>query len=98
MMSIPPEIAWVFPIIIPFLIGLLIGAIAKRTLKLMLLLASLVILLVISGTVSLTFQDIYDRAMEFLPKLISTGHGVIDILPYSSVMFMIGLAVGLWKG
>jgi hypothetical protein len=47
---------------------------------------------------SLTFRDIYGKAMEFLPRLIDLGGGLRDVLPYSSVAFLIGLALGLWKG
>jgi hypothetical protein len=36
--------------------------------------------------------------MKFLPRIIGTGSGIIDVLPYSTVTFLIGLALGLWKG
>ena len=97
-MTIPPEVAWIVPIVVPFIIGLLVGAVIKRALKLMVVIAALVIVLVATGAVSLTFRDIYDKAMEFLPRLIDLGGGLKDVLPYSSVAFLIGLALGLWKG
>jgi len=97
-MSIPPEVAWIVPVILPFIIGLLVGAVIKRTLRLVVVIAALVIVLVATGALSLTFRDIYDKAMEFLPRLIDLGGGLRDVLPYSSVAFLIGLALGLWKG
>jgi uncharacterized membrane protein (Fun14 family) len=97
-MSIPPEIAWLIPIIVPFIIGLLVGFVIKHALKLVLVLAALAIVLVVTGTLSVGFSDLYDKAMEFLPKLYDTGRGWIDVLPYSSVAFLIGLMVGLVKG
>ncbi len=97
-MTIPPELAWIVPVVIPFIIGLLVGAVAKRTFKLIVVVAALVIVLVATGVVSLTFQDVYDKAMEFLPRLIDLGGGLKDVLPYTSVAFLIGLALGLWKG
>ena len=97
-MSIPPEFAWIIPVIVPFIIGLLVGAVIKKGLKLIVVIVALIIVLVATGTLSLTFQDIYEKAMELLPKLYDTGQGWINVLPYSSALFLIGLALGLWKG
>lgn len=58
----------------------------------------LVVTLTATGYISLTFRGIYDRAMEFLPRLIETGEGFKDALPYSSAAFLVGLALGLWRG
>ena len=38
------------------------------------------------------------RQWKFLPKIIETGTGFTNVLPYSSATFLIGLALGLWKG
>jgi len=97
-MVTPPEIAWIVPVIIPAIIGLLVGVIVKHSIKPMFAIAALVVLLVLTGFVSLTVQDIFDQAMKFLPSIIGTGSGLIDVLPYSSITFIIGLGVGLWKG
>ncbi len=97
-LATPPEIAWIVPIIMPFIIGLLVGFIAKHTIKLMFAIAALVILLVFTGLISITYQDIFTQALKFLPNIIATGSGVVNILPYSSLTFIIGLALGLWKG
>ena len=84
--------------IIPAIMGLLVGLIVKRSIKLMFTIAALAVLLVLTGVLSLTFQDVFDQAMKFLPRLIGTGSGFIDVLPYSATTFIIGLALGLWKG
>lgn len=97
-MTVPSQLAWIVPVIVPFIIGLLVGFIVKRTVKLIFSVVALVIVLVATGYVSFTFQDIYDKAMEFLPMVIEMGGGLKNVLPYSSVMFLIGLALGLWKG
>jgi len=97
-LMVPPQVAWIVPMVIPFIIGLLIGFVVKRSVKLIFIIAALAIVLIATGLISFTFQDIYDKAMEFLPRIISTGMGLIDVLPYSSVAFLIGLALGLWKG
>ena len=97
-MTVPPELAWIVPVVIPLIIGVLVGFIVKRTIKLVFCLLALVIVLVVTGYVSFAFQDIYDQAMEFLPIIIDMGGGLKNVLPYSSAMFLIGLALGLWKG
>ena len=96
--TVPPELAWILPIVVPFLIGLLVGFVIKRTVKLIFMIVALIIVLAATGYVSLTFQDIYEKAMEILPKIIETGTGFTNVLPYSSATFLIGLALGLWKG
>ena len=98
MTMIPPEVAWIVPVVIPFIIGLISGFIIKRTVKLVFLIIALIIVLFALGYVSITFQDIYGKAMEFLPKIIDLGGGIQNVLPYSSTTFLIGLALGLWKG
>ena len=95
---IPPEIAWIVPVIIPFLIGLLVGVIVKNSFKLLFTIGALLILLVLTGYISLTYHDVFDQAMKILPQIIPAGSGFFEILPYSTATFIIGLAVGLWKG
>jgi len=97
-MVTPPEIAWIVPLMIPAIIGLLVGVIVKRSIKLMFSIAALVALLVLLGFVSLTFQDVFDQAMKILPRIIGTGSGVLDVLPYSTTTFLLGVGVGVWKG
>jgi uncharacterized membrane protein (Fun14 family) len=93
-MSIPPEIAWLIPVVLPFIIGLLVGAIIKKGLKLLVVVVALIIVLVATGVLSLTFTDLFDEAMKFLPMLYNVGIGWLNVLPYSSVAFLIGLALG----
>jgi uncharacterized membrane protein (Fun14 family) len=89
-MSIPPEIAWIIPIVLPFIIGLLVGAILKKALKILMLVVALIIVLVATGILSVTFSDIFSA----LPTLYDVGIGWLNVLPYSSVAFIIGLALG----
>ncbi|MEM2093841.1 MAG: hypothetical protein QXI32_00920 [Candidatus Bathyarchaeia archaeon] len=96
-MSTPPEIAWIVPVVIPLLIGLLVGYIVKHTIKLAFALVALVILLVFTGFISITYGDVFDQALKLLPKIIETGSGLINLLPYSTVTFIIGFVVALWK-
>jgi uncharacterized membrane protein (Fun14 family) len=97
-MSIPPEVAWLIPIVLPFIIGLLVGVVIKRGLKLLVVVVALIIVLIATGIVSLTFGDLYATAMQFLPRLYDLGNELLNILPYSSVAFLIGLALGFLFG
>lgn len=94
-MSIPPEIAWIIPIVLPFIIGLLAGAIIKKGFKLLILIVALIIVLILTGVLSLTFGDVFTEAMKLLPKLYDAGAGWLNVLPYSSITFLIGLVLGL---
>ena len=94
-MSIPPELAWLVPIAVPFIIGLLIGVVIKTAAKLAIVIVIIVIVLVFTGVLGLTFQDIFTQALEFLPKLFGAGSGLLNLLPYSSVAFLIGLGLGI---
>jgi uncharacterized membrane protein (Fun14 family) len=93
-MSIPPEIAWLIPVVLPLIIGVLVGAIVKKGFKLLIAVVALIIVLVAIGILSFTFTGLFDEAMKFLPRLYDVGHGWLNVLPYSSVAFLIGLALG----
>jgi uncharacterized membrane protein (Fun14 family) len=93
--SIPPELAWIIPVVLPFIIGLLVGAIIKRGFKLLIFVVALIIVLIATGVLSLTFTDLFTEAMKFLPKLYDVGVGLLNVLPYSTITFLIGLVLGL---
>lgn len=93
-MSIPPEIAWIIPIVLPLIIGLLVGAIIKKGFKLLMLVVVLIIVLIATGALSLTFSDVFTEAMKFLPTLYDAGAGWLNVLPYSTITFLIGLVLG----
>ena len=93
-MSIPPEIAWIIPIVLPLIIGLLVGAIIKKGFKLLMLVIVLIVVLIFTGVLSVSFGDIFTEAMKFLPILYDAGAGWLNVLPYSTITFLIGLVLG----
>jgi len=97
-MAISAEVALFIPILIPLIMGLLVGIIIRHTVKLMFPIIALILLLAATGYIGITSQDVFEKAMEYLPRIIGTGSGLIDVLPYSTTTFIIGLAIGLWKG
>lgn len=96
-MSIPPELAWIFPVIVPLMIGLLVGAVVKKTSTFVIVTAALIIVLVAAGGVSLIFPDIYEKAMQLLPEVYDAGRAWINVLPYSAAALLIGFAPWLSK-
>jgi len=93
-LSIPPEIAWIIPVVMPLIIGLLVGAIIKKGFKLLMLVIVLIIVLIATGVLSLAFSDLFTEAMKILPKLYDAGAGWLNVLPYSTITFVIGLVLG----
>jgi len=93
-----PDLASMVLIIVPLIIGLLVGFIVKHTVKLVFAIAVLAMFLVFTGFISITYQEIFTQVLMLMPKIIAIVSGVIEMLPFSSVTFIIGLAVGLWTG
>jgi uncharacterized membrane protein (Fun14 family) len=88
----------VMGLLVPLIMGVLVGAAIKRTIKLLVVVAALAILLVAFGYVSISFTQLLSAAQAYLPRLLSMGGELAHILPYSSAAFLVGLALGLWKG
>ena len=88
---------------IVFMIGLFIGVIAKKALKRGLAILSLVILLAATGYITLNPQRIIQGVIQYAfspgsTAAASQAAGLVSILPYASAAFLVGLAVGIWKG
>ena len=83
-------------------IGFLVGVVLKKTVKLGLAIISLVGLLVATGYINLTLSDnnkttIY-RAFSQAPAIAGQASSLASILPITSAAFLVGLAIGIWKG
>jgi len=83
-------------------IGFLVGIVLKKTVKLGLAILSLVGLLVATGYINLQLNEstkttIY-RVFSQAPVVASQASGLATLLPITSVAFLIGLALGIWKG
>jgi len=83
-------------------IGFLVGVVLKKTVKLGLAIASLVGLLVATGYINLQLNEstkttIY-RVFSQAPTVASQASGLATLLPITSGAFLIGLALGIWKG
>ena len=85
-----------------FIIGILLGVIIKRAIKLALAIVALVGLLAVTGYLNLawsmpsasTIYYVFNGAQPVAAQAV----GLASLLPISSVAFLAGAAIGLWKG
>lgn len=96
-----PDLSWTFlaAALIPLVIGFVVGMILKSAMKVGIAIAALVLILIAVGVIT------PDQVLKPIISLwkgegaIATGvHRLAGFLPYSSVTFLIGLAVGFLKG
>jgi len=85
-----------------FIIGMLLGVIIKRAIKLALAIVSLVVLLAVTGYLNLAWStpsaDTIYYVFNGAQPIASQAIGLASLLPISSATFLIGAAIGLWKG
>ncbi len=76
-----------------FIIGILLGVIVKRVFKLAMAIVALVVLLVVMPSAT-TVYYVFNQAQPVADQAV----GLASLLPISSVTFLAGAAIGLWKG
>jgi uncharacterized membrane protein (Fun14 family) len=84
--------------ILPLIIGFIVGVILKSALKIGLALVLLVIILIALGMIT------PGQVLQPILSLVKSGSALsaeaqrlAGYLPYSSLTFIIGLAIGFWK-
>jgi predicted branched-subunit amino acid permease len=77
-------------------VGLLVGVLAKRIVSVAVVLAALFIALVALGYTSP--QQVTQILQQIGYSAKETAMNLKNAVPYSSLAFLIGLAIGLWKG
>ena len=83
----------------PFVVGVLVGVLAKRILSVALILIALFIALAALGYMSPEQVTRLLQQLGYAAKdALDSAMKIKDAVPYSSVAFLIGLAIGLWKG
>lgn len=96
-----PDLSTTFLVaaIVPLIIGFIVGIIVRSALKIGIALAVLVILLIAVGIISP--NQVLTPLLSFVKSgssLTTYANRVAGYLPYSSLTFLIGLAIGLLKG
>lgn len=98
---LPPDLSATFivSLVVPLVIGFLVGLIVKNALKIGAAVAIIVILLIFVGalTPSQVIQPILTAVKGSGPTVVTQAKRISGYLPYSSITFIIGLAVGFFK-
>jgi hypothetical protein len=83
----------------PFVVGLLVGVLAKRIVSVAVALAALFIALTALGYMSpQQVAQILQQIGYSAKDAVATAMNLRNAIPYSSLAFLIGLAIGLWRG
>jgi uncharacterized membrane protein (Fun14 family) len=96
-----PDLSTTFLVaaILPLIIGFIVGVIVKSAFKIGIAIAVLLLILIVLGMI--TPDQILKPLLSILKSgssLTSYAQRVAGYLPYSSLTFIIGLAIGFWKG
>ncbi len=98
---LPPDLSTTFLVaaILPLIVGFIVGVIIKSAIKIGIALAILCVLLIALGII--TPNEILQPILSLVKSgssLTSEAQRLAGYLPYSSLTFIIGLAIGLLKG
>jgi uncharacterized membrane protein (Fun14 family) len=93
------SIAFWVALLLPLVLGIIVGLIVKSVIKIGLALAILAVILIFLGIVTpdQVLQPILSLAKQG-PALTAEVQRLSGFLPYSSATFIIGLAIGFFKG
>ncbi len=84
-----------------FVIGLLVGAIVKKAFKLGVMIIALLIILAATGYFAFNLQPnatTISRVYSQLTPAATQAASFATVLPITSTAFLVGLAIGIWKG
>ncbi len=101
---LPPDLSTTFLVaaIVPLILGFIVGMIIKSVLKIGIAIAVVILALIVLGVV--TPSQILTPLANFIKSGASSSTITSEVerlagyLPYSSITFIIGLAIGFLKG
>jgi uncharacterized protein YqfA (UPF0365 family) len=98
---LPPALdtTFIIAVLVPLVLGFIVGVIIRSALKIGIALVVIIVLLIALGI--LTPSQVIQPLMSLVksgPGLTSAVNRLAGYLPYSSLTFIIGLAVGLLRG
>lgn len=98
---LPPALntTFIVSIVAPFIIGFLVGIIIKSAIKVGFAILFLIIILIFLGILSP--QQVIGWAVSIVKSgsaVTTKAEQIAGYLPYSSVTFLIGAAIGFFKG
>ena len=97
---LPPDasVTFILALLIPLVLGFLVGTIIKKAIALGAAIAILLLILIFVGV--LTPSQVIQPVVSLFrsgPALAAKATQIAGYLPYSSVTFLIGLAVGFFR-
>ena len=93
------SMTFIAALLVPLVLGFLVGIIAKAAVKVGAAIAVIIIILIVTGFLSPS--QVIQPLVQLVrtgPSLASKVNQVAGYLPYSSLTFIIGFVVGLFKG
>ena len=89
----------IISLVVTFILGLLIGLLIKKIIQVGLIILAIIIILIAIGALSpSTVIHGLEGLGVYASKAESFVKGELSILPYNSIVFIIGLIIGLIKG
>jgi hypothetical protein len=97
---LPPDgsVTFIVAIIVPLVIGFLVGIIIKKAVAIGAAIAIIALLLIFAGV--LTPSQVIEPILSLVksgPSHLAKADQIAGYLPYSSITFLIGLAVGFFR-
>jgi predicted metal-binding membrane protein len=91
--------AFIVAAVVPLILGFLVGTVIKQALKVGAAIAIIVLILIFIGVLTPTqvIQPILSAFKGSGPQVLTQAKRLSSYLPYSSITFLIGLAVGFYK-
>ncbi|HUI86430.1 MAG TPA: hypothetical protein VLY21_04670 [Nitrososphaerales archaeon] len=91
--------AFIVAAVVPLILGFLVGTVIKQALKVGAVIAIIILLLIFVGalTPSQVIQPILSAFRGSGPQVLTQAQRLAGYLPYSSITFLIGLAVGFYR-
>jgi hypothetical protein len=91
--------AFIVAAVVPLILGFLVGTVIKQALKVGAVIAIIILLLIFIGalTPSQVIQPIMSAVRGSGPQALTEAKRLSSYLPYSSITFLIGLAVGFYR-
>ena len=91
--------AFILAAVVPLVLGFLVGTVIKQALKVGAVIAIIILLLILVGalTPSQVIEPILGAVKGSGPQALSEAKRLSSYLPYSSITFLIGLAVGFYR-
>jgi len=96
-----PDLSTAFLVaaIVPLILGFLVGTVIKQALKVGAVIAIILLVLIFIGALTPTqvIQPILSAVKGSGPQALTEAKRLSSYLPYSSITFLIGLAVGFYR-